>query len=307
MELRKIQKTGGSTFIVSLPKNWVLKQQLEQGSILSIKEQEDGALLILPTSVEKQKKKTTINAGENLQRKLTEKYLLGHDIIEVNFGEQQEKQKKHMKKWLNHFIGFEIVEETADTILIKNLLNPEEVSIMKSLRRMFTIVAVMHKDLVTAFKENNKQLLKDVIQRDVEVNRLYFLIVRQIRTTIQNSSIRGKEGISAVDCIDYRLVANHVENIADSLEAIAREALSDGLKPVKKITTLLESALEVHTTATKALLTKDETMALEVQNLYKKISAKKTVAKNPHQAKLLNNLLKILEYSTDLADMVVGE
>ena len=47
-EYRKLQVTGGSTMIVSLPKSWVRGNQLGKGDIVSIEELATGDLRISP-------------------------------------------------------------------------------------------------------------------------------------------------------------------------------------------------------------------------------------------------------------------
>ena len=50
MESRKLQKTGGSTIIVSLPKKWIKKNRLDAGSEVRLTKQPDGTLTIDPVS-----------------------------------------------------------------------------------------------------------------------------------------------------------------------------------------------------------------------------------------------------------------
>ena len=47
-ETRKIQFTGGSTYIISLPKNWIAQNQLKKGSFIRLHEEEGGSLTIVP-------------------------------------------------------------------------------------------------------------------------------------------------------------------------------------------------------------------------------------------------------------------
>ena len=48
MESRKLQKTGGSTLIVSLPKKWIKKNSLKTGSEVRLIIQPDGTMTIDP-------------------------------------------------------------------------------------------------------------------------------------------------------------------------------------------------------------------------------------------------------------------
>ena len=48
MESRKLQKTGGSTLIVSLPKKWTKEHKLDSGSEVRLLQQPNGTMTIDP-------------------------------------------------------------------------------------------------------------------------------------------------------------------------------------------------------------------------------------------------------------------
>ena len=304
-----MQKTGGSTYVVSLPKKWIEREHLDKGRLVTLTEQKDGSVLVTPGSRnEDTPREIQILTGENFQRHLTEKYLLGYDILCIKSKEKfKEKEKVDIKKSLNRFIGLEIMEETADSITVHYLLDPTEVSILKTMRRMYTIVSVMHKDLITAMGKKDKNLLRDVIQRDSEVNRLYFLLVRQIRTGIQNPSILDREGITNVDCVDYRLVVKIIEVIGDNLANIAR-TLSEpkNKKTFFEFKKLAEETFEIHKRAFDALLKKDEVLAASVRVLRGNLKISKTKT-DSNSAEILHNFKRIADFGQDLADIVVCE
>ncbi|MFH1424562.1 MAG: phosphate uptake regulator PhoU [archaeon] len=302
MELRKIQKTGGSTYIISLPKSWAQKENLTQGSVLSIEEQRDGSLRLSPKiSGEKETQEIEIIADENLRRRMLSKYLLGYDVLLIKSETKLTKnQKSEIKKNVQHMIGFEILEESANEMRIKSLLDPNEVSIHKSLRRMYSIVSVMHRDLIIAIETTDQKLLRDIIQRDVEVNKLYFLLVRQIRTVIQNARLQEKENITAVDCVDYRLVASVMERLGDSLESIATTLLKETPEP--RLKKMIESTYEIHNTAATAIFKRDEKLAKEAHLKWQKFSP--TGLRNQN---ISNELVKIADFGNDLADIVAGD
>ena len=50
-ETRKLQFTGGSTYIVSLPKRWIDQNQLKKGSVIKLREEESGLLSIIPSEL----------------------------------------------------------------------------------------------------------------------------------------------------------------------------------------------------------------------------------------------------------------
>ncbi|HIJ98948.1 TPA: phosphate uptake regulator PhoU [archaeon] len=306
MELRKLQKTGGSTYVVSLPKKWIERERLDRGSFVTIKEQKDGSISITPGSrKEDGTREIQITADQSLLRHLIEKYLLGYDILRIKSKTKfKEKEKAEIKRNLNRLVGLEIMEETSDSITVHYLLDPEEVSILKTLRRMYTIVSVMHKDLITALETGDKHLLRDVIQRDTEVNRLYFLLVRQIRTGIQNPSILDREGITSLDCVDYRLVVKIIEAIGDNLTYTAKKLIE--IKNVKfsDLKKFAQETFEIHKRAFEALLKKDESLAMSARELRQNLKIVRTKASS---VEIINNLTKVADFGQDLADIVVCE
>jgi len=309
MELRKLQKTGGSTYVVSLPKKWIERERLGRGSLVTINEQRDGALAISAGSrKEEGSREIQIIADSTLLRHLIEKYLLGYDVLRVKSKNKfSEKEKSDIKKNLNRLIGLEIMEETSDSITLHYLLDPEEVSILKTLRRMYTIVSVMHKDLITALETGDKNLLRDVIQRDAEVNRLYFLLVRQIRTGIQNPALLDKEGLTSLECVDYRLIAKIIETIGDNLVNAA-----ENLGKLKKtklpadLKKFAQETFEIHKRAFDALLKKDEILANSAREMRQKLKIEK-LRVDKSAAEVVNSFVRVADFGQDIADIVVSE
>jgi len=89
MELRKIQKTGGGTYLVFLPKDWAEKKGLDKGSLVEISERVNGRLTIDPQyNLEKVPQVATIKPTSYLNREIIGMYLLGNDIIRVEAKER---------------------------------------------------------------------------------------------------------------------------------------------------------------------------------------------------------------------------
>lgn len=89
-EQRKLQVTGGSTFILSLPKDWAMRNQLKKGSLMMLHEEDDGSLVISPTKFEKKEKQDeafikvqTSDNPDAIVRTAISAYLSGYNIIHV--------------------------------------------------------------------------------------------------------------------------------------------------------------------------------------------------------------------------------
>jgi hypothetical protein len=163
-------------------------------------------------------------------------------------------------------------------------------------------------------------LAKNVIERDVENNKFYFLLVRILRTIIQNPRLSEKIGITPIECLDYRLAASLIEGIGDACVQVASNTIAlNGVKLSDEIRKLLIelqcTCYDANEQALKSFLTKDISLAEDVRNLRGKIEATclkvEDVTKDssvdlmPQILAAVSFLRQIYEGSVDMADLVV--
>jgi phosphate uptake regulator len=321
-EPRKIQCTPGGTFFVCLPKAWAEQQGLKRGSVVAITETADGRLLIdTKYGVESSPRVITLKPSSYLSREIIGNYLLGYDIIRVEAKERISFEARDaIKKAVSRLIGLEIVEEDYSSIILQCLLEPSGFTPDKIMRRGYAIAAGMHRDVVNSFLDGDVQLAKSVMARDDEGNRLYFLLVRILRTIIQNPSLSDKLGASPIECLDYRLAASLVEAIGDECVRVAMKTvelkgakLTDNLK--KAFVDFHTSCFEAHEDALKAFFAGDIGLAETVRSMREKIENAfaniEKVAKAqsldivPQILAVASFLRQIYEHSVDIADLVV--
>ena len=317
-ELRKIQEMGGGTALISLPKSWVKKNNLKRGSVVSIESSSDRLIISPHSSEQRETKEITLEYPpkhlHNLLNEITGAYLLGYHIIRIAGKDRVSyNDRDTIKNAMKFLMGLEIVEEDAYTITIQFLLEPSNIHPDKLFMRMHAITSGMHKDLLTAYMENDAKLLKDVRGRDDEVDRLYFLLVRIIRSAIQDPVLAAKFGMSPIDCLDYRVAANVLEAIGDA-SARATESSESKLhfsEEDKKLLNKVGSMLtEIQDSAVRALLTKKASEARRVVELYGEL--KENVAKRVDEekkanfmAELLSTMNSVARLCVDIADLAV--
>ncbi|MDQ1313737.1 PhoU domain-containing protein [Methanothrix sp.] len=239
MDTRKVQRTGKSTFIVSLPKTWATKNGIAAGSIVYINQGDNGALTLSTDRSERDLRvKLDIGekTGDDLIRDIIGCYVGGYRIIEVTSPHMSSAQKKDLHQIVNKLIGPEILEETINKVVIQDLLSSEELQSEKALRRIRTVVKSMIHDSFTSLLNNNQdELAMDVIQRDDDVDRLNLLISRQFTEILRTGSVK-QETQNPIHAFNYMQAASNLERIADHAHRIAQIAreynctLADDLK-----------------------------------------------------------------------------
>jgi phosphate uptake regulator len=226
MDTRKVQRTGKSTFIVSLPKNWATKNGIQAGAIIYITQSDNGALTLSTDRSEQDlRMKLDIGdrSGEHLVRDIIGCYVGGYRTIEVVSSHMSSAQKKDLHQIVNKLIGPEILEETINKVVISDLLSSEELQAERALKRIRTVVKSMIQDALAALLSKNKELALDVIQRDNDVDRLNLLISRQFTEILRYGSTK-QETLNSITAFNYMQAASNLERIADHAQKIAEIA-----------------------------------------------------------------------------------
>ncbi|UCF50745.1 MAG: AbrB/MazE/SpoVT family DNA-binding domain-containing protein, partial [Thermoplasmatales archaeon] len=87
MEIRRVQITGGSSYVITLPKEWIKLSNIKKNDPLGLSRQSDGTLLITSKMVEKKDQKIKVfrtrdtTDPEYLLRQLIGSYIAGYDSI----------------------------------------------------------------------------------------------------------------------------------------------------------------------------------------------------------------------------------
>jgi phosphate uptake regulator len=331
-DVRKLQVTGGSTYIVSLPKKWVVQNQLKKGSSIKLREEEGGVLSIFSSDSLKVQKADEafikVSASDNpdaVIRKIVSAYLVGYNMIHIHVERQQQLSSKQRDKIRNFarqlLVGTEILTDTPAELTLQVLLSYPELSIQSALRRMCIITSSMHKDAILSLRDLDKQLARSVIDTDDEVDRFNLYVIRQLKMAIQNPRIIKEIGLTnARDCFGYRLVTKSVERTADHAVNIAENVLlleepvdKTSLKYVEEMSTLAISMFE---TAIESLFRLDFNLAESViqktrdaTTLVKEavLSSRATPIEEIANVRLMvESLKRTAEYASDIAEIVLN-
>jgi phosphate uptake regulator len=331
-ETRKIQLTGKSTYIVSLPKKWVTSMGLKAGSQVVVSKQSDASLLLIPKELAKQTKSEEasilISQKDNpntIARKIVSLYLVGYNIIKIKTKDERiTSLQRNLIKDLTRkkLVGTEIISDSSNEMKLQVLLSYPELSVENALRRMCLIAISMHEDATRALRELNKKLAQDVVSLDDEVDRFSLYIIRQLKAAVQSESILKDIGLSNQrDCLGYRVIVKSVERIADHAVKIAENVIALNKKIndsiSQKISNMSSFAVSVFDDSTKALYKKNYLLADNVVTKAKTIVRMeneiiKTTAKELESSEvsnirmILESIRRTAEYASDIAEIVLN-
>ena len=332
-ETRKIQFTGKSSYIVSLPKHWIQEMGLKRGDQVKISRQGSSALQIYPPNhqtrtIQVEDATFEIEPEEDttsIVRKLISLYFLGFKIINVKpkAGRLKPAQRTAIKDAVKRMLmGTEIISDSTSGITIQVLVNLLELSVDGAFKRMIHLAKSMLSDAILAVKESNFELANEVIKTDDEVDRFGFYIIRQLKIAIQNEHMLKEMGFSnSRDCLGYRLVVKNIERTGDHAVLIAND-LIEFKKPIRKeilekIQEINDFAVGVLDDACLALFKGDYGQAektikksIDITKIEKKIlNATKSLRDDEEVyliRRMVENLKRIAEYASDIAEIVLN-
>jgi phosphate uptake regulator len=268
METRKLQKVGGSTYSVSIPKEWATEHHLEAGMAIHLYPHTDGSLIVRSAARDGgELSATTIDLptadADTVERTLQAAYAVGYDTLTLRAPEGatfSATERRSVRRLVRRMVGLSLTEATADRFVVETLLDPSEVSIRQSVIQLQFTALSMHR---TAIERLERRVAGGAPDSDTldgrgdEVERLFAMLTRHV-----NRSLTDFEEIDCLDVsrsalFDYYLVARQLERIAG--HAVHIESLATGADPVAEdafaeVDALAEAARTVVETAMEAVL-----------------------------------------------------
>lgn len=219
---RKVQLTGGSTYTVSLPKEWAGGQQIEPGSSVKLFTRGD-QLIITRGRPDTAGRQVTITATDRDARTLAltvgAAYVAGCDEIRVE-GLENSSDRRAVTRSIRRFVGLEVMTEEEGSLTARTMLDAADLSPAQTLAQIERTALEMHADAITAVLEADEGLADRVIQQDDTVDRLFALVSRGFQRSLVDPSVAlSRNGLSS---FEYYMAGRQLERVADHAEKIAQ-------------------------------------------------------------------------------------
>ena len=328
-QTRRLQIVGGSTYVVSLPKNWITEMKLKPNSVVSLVKNPNNSITIYQDAINKEDSHPTTFIGkddstESIRRKIIAMYLAGYNIIEIKTRgiKIPIKHSKVITELVrNTLIGTEIIESSSDKITLQVLTRLSQLSFGIALNRMYDTASNMHREVMDALKNQDIEYAQEIIKMADEVDRFSLYMRRNLNLALQDVQVLYDSGLeNPSECLGHRTVVKCVERIADHAALIAKKMkFLDGpldSKILKEIETSSVESIKVFEEAIQTLIKRDYDKA---ENIASKIpmiiEREKKIMKNlddsdPNNATtklILEDIRRIAEYTTDIVEVVIDE
>lgn len=166
---RKLIQMAGKTMVVSLPSDWVKKYNLKKGEEIDVEERD--RLIQIKTEKEQKTEKIKIDVNKIntplMWRFISSAYIKGVDEIELEYSKKE--QKEEIKKIVQTLIGFALIKETEQSVILKEISGSAS-EFDTILRRVFLMLISLSQTVLTLTENQDKKLLEEVIDKDHNIN-----------------------------------------------------------------------------------------------------------------------------------------
>ena len=275
IEFRKLIKFGDSSFVVSVPMNWIKRNSLKKGDTIYLEENGNGELVLNPKLKEHKKeiRESIINVDNKdilrIKRELVSAYLGGYNIVKLHV-EDLTKNIKDIRDEVHSLMAFEIMEQSKTEMIIKDLLALEEISLNDMVRRMDIITRAMISNLKSNLENKKPQSLENL---DQDVNRIYFVGLRTLVNALKDPNFASLIKLEQSQIFSYWNVIYSIEAIADVIKAISNICTGkcSGKKVDEEILILIYEIENTYLEVMKAYYNKDVELAYKLSSKKKEL------------------------------------
>jgi len=233
---------GNASFSVTLPPDWIKEYKLKPRDQITITREIDGSLRLVPGITRAAKEiKITIDADRCknpriLMRLIIGGYNRGCDIIEIVSKRRiSENHRKEINDATANLMGMGIVESTSNRVTLQSVVDPTKFPMGPILKRFYKLVSSMSQDALRALKDKDTSLATSVIQRESEVDNIYWLMGRQILTATRDRNVLRKIDLKGMPDVALQLlifprikaVSDYAVDIANNLMVVVKNGISE--------------------------------------------------------------------------------
>ncbi len=230
MYARRIQVTGRTTYIVSLPKEWVRLHGLGKGSLVEAKITPSGELILKPLGRKEgdgDRRTAIVDArGKKLAmiiREIVSLYVAGYDVIELVYSSEDYPVVSRAREVFNRILlGFDVLEEETGRTRFYVVLDEASIGFWEAYTRMARTATSMLETLSQALHSMDKKLASMIAERDDLVDKLYLLQSRKLTLALMGEKSLDEIGLeNYAEALHLFLALKSIERIADHATIIA--------------------------------------------------------------------------------------
>ncbi|MEM4703288.1 MAG: phosphate uptake regulator PhoU [Candidatus Pacearchaeota archaeon] len=272
-EVRKLIHFGNSSYVISLPKEWIDKNKLGKGDLVYLTKNENDNLVVQPheKNQEKVEKETTISADgknmEKLRREIIAAYLNNYSTVKL-IGKEIGSKLRAIKTIIRNLIAMEIVNQTRTEVTAKVFLDPETINFKEITTKIDVMVRSLFHDMIQMIRDGDfsEREMEEIITRDEELNSLFFLSHKILKERLENPFLVKNSKLTEIfeswhTNFNLEFVGDRIKEIAEVLQ---RSKMLKDPKIKKQILDIFTELEKTYLQVMKARHSNDVKLALQL-------------------------------------------
>ncbi|MEC8873934.1 MAG: phosphate uptake regulator PhoU [Candidatus Thermoplasmatota archaeon] len=229
--------TGGATYTLSLPKPWVIANNLAARDSLRVDWRPSGELNLSPLDIVEEQRTIISLDLDGLPKGALYDHLMGAyisgalEIIVQSERPFSRKVRSEVRRFLRSTRGFEIGEQSESSTLLVSLLNAGELPLQASLNRMYLLLSSLVRDIMDVLSGGDEEMISDHEEREREVDGLQYLIARQVGSMLDSSNIVKSLALTRKQGVEHANLARSLERMMDHANQMAKMTLETNPRP----------------------------------------------------------------------------
>jgi len=293
-EFRKLINFGKTSYVISLPKGWIKKNNLKKGDTVVLKRNSEGLIILPKISKKKERLEVQIKADgkslEELRREIIANYIDGYNTIRI-IGEHVGNISGRIKRnVLNKLMGIEIIEEGSKKLILKDFIDPEQMDVLELIRKADIMVRELFIDVKDFFKKP-KVSIDNLYARDDEINRITYFVSRIIKYKLEISDSE----FSPMQFLIIWQIMSDIERIGDEVKRLGKylKKLESEGEIKMRIKSIYSEVEKLYLDVMRALFLKNRKLALKLAPKKTTLITKlKKLSEKAHQVLWAQNIIE---------------
>ncbi|MCK4521587.1 MAG: phosphate uptake regulator PhoU [Nanoarchaeota archaeon] len=224
---RKVIQIANSTQLISLPRKWAVKHGIKKGDEIDVEEQGNKLIIDTEKGVDLERIELDITGLDrsSIMYYMRSAYRKGYDEIAIKFDDPLTTHFRLNKKLkvlsiihteVNRLVGVEIIKQTENFCLIKDISQSSIKEFDNVLRRIFLLLKDTNNDLMNGLKKRDFVLAETIEEKHDTITKFVSYCLRLLNKY-------GYED-SKKTAILYHTIAS-LDKITDIMKYVARDTL----------------------------------------------------------------------------------
>ncbi|MFC7081853.1 phosphate signaling complex PhoU family protein [Halorussus caseinilyticus] len=227
---RKVQSVGGSSFTVSLPKEWATDHGLEAGNEVFLYPHEDGTLILRTCERSDGTTAPDLSVDDLSEDRLPwvvyALYVAGEDRFTLRTTDRfTSAERRAITTAGNDLVGLEVDDESTDAVTFRSMRRSERLSVGQTVLNLRYVALSMHRSATNALFDADSDRAREVLQQPEDVDRQFALVSRCVERRIGLPRGPNRPNVDRRTALDYYAIARELEGVASCAERIAAVAL----------------------------------------------------------------------------------